>query len=274
MSIATTTDTDLLLDSLHDAYEYIPKRAIRYFIDPDHKAQAATLLLTEMEEVLADPSFFAEDMSQFLFHAMMILGHLHEEDAIPLFKKVGYLENHAVNEFLGSRLFDSVPHAFAELFKHRIDELKALIEDAGQNPMIRASQLQTLMVLYGSGQLQREDLVSYFLTLLQNRKEKTPHIYDLIAAAATVLHPKEMIDELRAAYDEGYINPEQIALSEIEEILDDPVEEFSDHAREAFHADLEDLLAHYEKIMGKKHFFERNDPCPCCSGLKYKKCCY
>lgn len=274
--MSISTDTDLLLDSLHEAREYNPKRAIRYFTDEDHRSQVVPLLLEEMEEVLHNPEHFVENESQFLLHSMLILAHLHEEDAIALFQAIGYLDPEAIEVFLGEHLFDSVSVAFAEMFKNKTDLLKEIIEDPEQDPMIRASGLQAMLVLFGKGIFTRSEIIEYFLHVLKQREEKIPYVYDLIAGASTILHPAELIDELKLAYAEKYIDPEQIGLSEIEEMLEQPKEEIAALAQEQFNADLEDLMAHYDLLLtkSKKASFERNDPCPCCSGLKYKKCCF
>jgi len=272
--MSVSCGVDVLLDSLHEACDYIPKRAIRYFTDPEPFNGAVGQLIEEMQEILENPDFYVEEESRFLFHAMLILAHLKVESAIPLFEAVGYLPFEAIDVLLGDRLFDSIALSYAELFETVPAQLRSFSENPEIDPAMRSCALQAMMILFGKGVLERSEVVDHCFKLLKNRSEKLPYIYDLIAASSTVLHPHEMIDEIRAAYKEGFIDPNQITLKEVEEMLELNESDVVNSAREELNADLEDLFAHYELCVNKRHAFDRNDPCPCCSGFKYKKCCY
>jgi hypothetical protein len=273
--MSTAVDTLLLMDSLHYATDYIPKRAIRFFTSPEHHQETISLILDEMKEVLAHPTEFVEEESQFLFYALLILGHFYAREAIPLIREIALLPQETIDAFLGEHLFDAVSLAFAQIFQEDIPSLKALIEDRAVDECIRAACLQSLAYLYGKKILSRDQLVSYLLHLLKAPREKISFFYEVIVNIALVLHPLETIDEIRKLFDEKVLESSEISRESVEEFLSlDPNEVIQECAL-PFQMDLEDLVLYCESIEGMHldPMLERNEPCPCGSRQKYKKCC-
>lgn len=271
MPAVTESACEDYLDILHDAFDYVPKRALRFFLEEEEDRISS--LVKEMGDVIQHPEAFEEDESRLLYYGIMILAALDREEGISLVKKIGQLSEERIDSLLGERFFDSFTLAIAELYKYKIKELKALIEDESSNPALRAASVQAMMILYGRKILSRTDVVSFFKGLLEKRKEKIPYLYDVIAGASFALHPEEMIEELRQAHKEGFIDSEQIQLSEIEETYSLSKEEVVESSTDMFDADLSDLIVHLDLAYKEADLPERNDLCPCGSSLKYKKCC-
>lgn len=272
---STVVDTMLLIDSLHYAVDYIPKRAIRFFIAPENHQEAVALLVDEVTEILEHPDEFIEEGSRFLFYAIMILGHMRSKEAIPLIQKIGSLDQEAIDELLGERLFDSISLAVAQIFSENIDSLKNMIEDTHVDECIRATCVQSLLYLYGQGILSRDAVVSYFLKLLRKPREQIAFFYEVIVNACLVLHPEEMIEEIRKIFDEEILDLPDVTLEDVEEFFSMNKEEVISECKEIFQSTLEDPIAHLESIENfyDKNAIERNEECPCGSGIKYKKCC-
>ncbi len=273
----TATDTLLQIDSLHYAADYIPKRALRYFTAPENQLEATDLFLEEAEDVIAHPGEYLEEETgnRFLFHALMIFGALQEEKAIPLIRKIGLMDHKSIDEMLGDRLFDSVSLAIAEIFSQNRDGLKSLLEDPDIDPCVRATCLQSMVFLYGRGIFSREEIVAYFLDLLKHPEEDLPFFYEVIAASSIALYPEELIGLLRKFYREGRIDASHIKLEEIEDSLSLPKEQVIQKFRATLDVRLEDPVAHLEMLedFQRGTVYERNELCPCGSGLKFKKCC-
>ena len=274
--MSTAVDTLLLIDSLHYAVDYIPKRAIRFFTAPENQQETISLLVDEIKEVLEHPAEFVEEGSQLLLYAIMILGHFRAKEAIPLIRDLGLLDQQAIDELLGERLFDSISLAIAQIFSDDIDLLKALIEDPAIDECIRATCVQSMVCLYGQSRLSRDTVVSYFLTLLKKPREQITFFYEVIVSASLIFHPEEMIDEIRKIFAEEKIDTSDVSLDDVEEFLAMDKGEVIAECKQAFHTDLDDLVAYFDSIEGLYHgsSVERNEACPCGSGIKYKKCCY
>ena len=273
--MSTAVDTLLLIDSLHYAVDYIPKRAIRFFIAPENLPETIHLLVDEIREILAHPTEFVEEGSQFLFYAIMILGHFRSEEAVPLIYDLGLLDQESIDELLGEKLFGSISLAIAQIFSERIDLLKGLIEDSSIDECIRATCVQSIVYLYGQSYLSRDEVVSYFLTLLRKPREKISFFYEVIISASLIVHPEEMIEEIRKKFSEGVIDVSSISLDDVEECLWMDKHDVIPECKQAVQADLDDLVAYFDAMeeLPQGNAVERNETCPCGSGLKYKKCC-
>lgn len=271
------TDILLKIDSLHYAVDYIPKRALHYFSAPENREEAVPLLLEEAQDFIANPADYIEETmgNRFLVHALLILGSLQEKQAMCLIRQIGLMPHELIDELLGDWLFDGISLAIAEIFDGRVEELKELIEDRELDPSVRAACIQSLLFLYGRGALSREEIISYLRRQLDTPEKGLPFFYEIIASAAIALHPEELIEPLRRLYSEGIIDDSQVQLQEIEESLSLPKAASLEAFRETLSMRLEDPVQYLENLeaISQEVPYERNEPCPCGSGQKFKKCC-
>jgi hypothetical protein len=176
-----------------------------------------------------------------------------------------------------------------------------LIENADANPYVRWAAMGGLTALVASGQRSRDEVVSYFHGLLHKLERVPGTVWGGLTSACLDLWPGEVMEELRSAWDEGLIPPDIVnwddvvrdhvaglnysmtLLKERHRPITDAVKELSKWYR--FNRDVErerpkDVssldampargLAPIRRTGPK---VGRNDPCPCGSGKKYKKCC-
>jgi hypothetical protein len=268
--MSITNDSLIHVDSLHSAFGYVPKRAIQFFTDPENNA--SSLLLEELEEVLDAPQEFAEEGSQLLYYGALILAALKEERGCEIVRRIGSLSQEMMDAFFGERLYDSFALAAAHLFENNLAALKEIVLNDEMNDLLRSSAIQAMMYLYGRGFIQRDELVPFLLDFLKQASSLT-YCYEVIAAASLALHPDELIEALRSLYQQGKIDAEALPLQDLEETLALPKEETIAYGKDALNCELKSLIAHLESIPDFCFGIERNDPCPCGSGAKFKKCC-
>ena len=186
--------------------------------------------------------------------------------------------------------------------------LKGLIEAAEADEFVRASALQVLAYLTATGRVPREETEAYLLGLYDTlQPQQESFVWSGWVLAIALLGLEELSDVVRQAFERGLIDPmvmgyddfrrdlqrtladpERMAGFEYDRIgpLEDAIGElsgwyaFSDaaqqdqalwtsspgHGRLAF-ADAPQPVVDPFKGVG------RNDPCPCGSGKKFKKCC-
>ena len=272
----TELDLGLQMDSLHYAIDYIPKRALRFFTAPEHRPESIDLLLEEAQDVIHHPDEYIEEGmgNRLLFHAFLIFASLKEERAIPLIRELGLMDQETIDELLGQHLFEGIALAIGELCATQVDQLKEFIQSDEIDPCIRAACLQAMTFLYGRGVITRDEVVSYFLDLLKNPEPDLPFFYEVIAASAIPLYPDELIVPLRELYSQGKIDSSHIKLEEIEESLSLPKSQAIQEFRPFLSTRIEDPIVYLETLTEFQNPpYERNEPCPCGSGLKFKKCC-
>jgi uncharacterized protein YchJ len=188
--------------------------------------------------------------------------------------------------------------------------MAALIENEEANEYVRAAAMTGLLTLCACGMLDRGELMAYFAALFHRLKREPTGAWDWLADSCADLCPEEVMEELQKAYEEGLVDPRVIAWDDIKEALalgkDAAVTELQTKRRYSLVTDVheemswwycfnpdkksrlndddrlfpeydEDLLLNSDFVVDPIYRSEpkigRNEPCPCGSGKKFKKCC-
>ena len=173
--------------------------------------------------------------------------------------------------------------------------------------MARGAALSSLVTLVAVGQKSRDEIVIYFARLFRGRLAREwSHVWDSLISDSSDLYPAELLDDIKRAYEEGLVDPGFIGFESVKRNLalgkdrvlaglaDDPHQRLvEDTVKEmgwwaCFHdetpsgvkssadastkANLKPPAASAQ-INSTKTKTGRNEPCPCGSGKKYKKCC-
>ena len=216
-------------------------------------------------------------------HAWYALGQSQITQAIPILLD---LNDRYTDDFLFEEEF---PNAFALMGPSAIPILKDYIDDKTKPQLGRSNAMVCLTRL---GQDHRSECISVFSAFLNNA---TPDESDLAGdAVCGLLELKaiESIESIRDAFDRQCINisiPGDIEDVEIDlglrKTRSTPAPNYNlvDKTRAEVYQQLEPLLNSEKKssaayLDGKPQIASgpkigRNDPCPCGSGKKYKKCC-
>jgi hypothetical protein len=149
------------------------------------------------------------------------------------------------------------------------------------------------------GIVTREEVLSFFGTLFTGTEaDEMPDFWSILATYAYYLYPKEIMDTIKQAYDDGLIFSGAIGYGEFEKALEDGEEKCLERLKNDFErCSLDDIHGSMScwacfnrakknpvpievplppkvtALKGKTNKIGRNAPCPCGSGKKYKKCC-
>ena len=159
-------------------------------------------------------------------------------------------------------------------------------------------RFSVLLALKDSGQISRKEVVAYYRSLFRGKFKRTfSDAWNGLVTAVADLPAPELLEEVRQAYRDDLVESGVADLKGIERELLSP----EPWGRNRF-ALITDAIAtmewwacfHREETTSKKHTrrvrsssgpspappqlsrtakIGRNDPCPCGSGKKYKKCC-
>lgn len=242
-------------------------------------------------------------------YAMYILAQWREPAAArPL---VALARNPDLDDILGDTITEGLAPCLASVCGSEPELLRTLIEDAEANEYARNAGVRALGCLVSSGIMSREEFSIYLGELLTTRLEREPcYVWDGVVCACTDFGFSEHLDAIRHAYRAGYADQFVDALEDVEEQLTHPATDRSAHERydliTSAIAEMEWWYCFTEKAAGEEQRdladedfstppdFEfqdsepsepmlpylrdtpkigRNEPCPCGSGRKYKKCC-
>jgi hypothetical protein len=188
-----------------------------------------------------------------------------------------------------------------------LEGIQSLIENEGVNEYARSVALGSLATLVAVGQKSRDEIVSYFTALFRGKLERRwSQVWNGLVAYSSDLYPEELMDDIERAYEEGLVEPGYVGLDEVKQdlamgkdrmlarranshhrrLVEDTVAEMGWWAcfREDSHNRRQDKPAAsaqaslpppatYSQTKRTARKTGRNEPCPCGSGKKYKKCC-
>jgi len=271
--------------------------------------EAIPILLATLENVEKNPDpWLADQFRMGHVYAMYLLALFREVRAYPLLVRIFSRPGEFPFELAGDVVTQDLGQILASVSNGDTGGITALIENEQANEWVRSAAMGSMVSLVDTGQRSRDEVVSYFLELFHKLERKPGAQWDSLAYVCADLWPQEVIEELRQAYEDGLVDPGGIDWHDIEEAVA-LGEEGSKHRRQqraplitdlakamswmqCFHDpekyrepkemeidSEEDMLAvspdqfTIPPVRRTTPKVGRNEPCPCGSGKKYKKCC-
>ncbi len=252
-------------------------------------------LLTELDKNIKNYNG-KKEFSIFVDYALFLLAEFKEKKTFPLIldllsipKLDGYLD-------LGDGLMENLSSIIVSVFDGDFKDLNDIIQNKKIDSNIRSVVIETYIYFYKNKLINKNDLIEYLRKIITLYKYND-EIYNAILTIIINTRLIEMIPDVQEMFDNDAIDffvrggyPEFIDyLFDYEDNLDDidvitsvednmswwycftnnkkiDNEKFEKELEKFIQKDLEDDIVDYSKV-------GRNDPCPCGSGKKFKKCC-
>jgi hypothetical protein len=293
-------DAAEILDQLTHA-EGLPKVALH--AATALRAEMVPVFLREIDSYLAlEPADRARATP--LFFVFHLLGEWREKAAYRLLTRMLRCAAHEVEAILGDAITSTTHRVMAAVFDGDAQPLYDIILDRNAEPFVRSRMCETLAMLVLRGELDR-DAVARFLrdAYMELQPQAECYVWQGWQSAIAVLGLTELKVLVKRAFDRGFIDRQWLGFEDFQHdvewaarhpdtaqypqsdeftLFGDTVEElsrwygFSDEAR----ADRERLLQEIEAEVAATEPHHnpfrgvgRNDPCPCGSGKKFKRCC-
>jgi hypothetical protein len=238
-----------------------------------------------------------DDMAH--LYAMFLLAQFREARAYPLVVRLASLPGEVLDSLCGDFVTENLGQILASICGGDLHGIQSVIENEDADEWARGAALSGLVTLVAAGQKSREEILSYFARLFRGKLiRKWSHVWDSLVSYTADLYPLELIDDIERAYQEGLVDPGYVDLDEIKRdvalgkdrvlarladdphhtLVEDTVQEMQwwacfrddDQARMEIPAQTLIQPPPFHRPSPKTG---RNDPCPCGSGKKYKKCC-
>ena len=264
-------------------------------------------LLSIIERIANNPRFLDENPDYMGFtYALYLLAQFREKRAYPFivqyFAQLG-TEIEALDA-TGDLVTEDLNRILASVCQNDLSLIKQLIEDPKHNEFVRSAALKSLVVLYNRDQLTREELIAYFQRLIDDKleQEEEPSFWGALVNCCYKIYPEELYDVLVDCFERELVDTCMIDKEDIDrsmrmgkmqtlaklkadthsQFIDDVISEMEWWA--CFHPEPPSTRSKTIPSSGfdyhrptnnasKKTKTGRNDPCPCGSGKKYKKCC-
>jgi hypothetical protein len=265
-------------------------------------------LLRVLESVAAASADWAGRKDNMLpIFAIFLLAQFREKPAYPLLVRIVSAPGETSFDLFGDTITEGLSKILASVYNGNPALLHGLVESEQVNEFVRSASLNTLLVLEHTGQMPRAEVVEYFRSLFHGKLQRThSYAWDGFVCAVADLPAPELLEEVRQAYADGLVDDTVADLEGIERdmaapkpwrrdrqhLITDAIAEMewwsSFHPEDSWPKKVPKPQApmpppatpapstsSYEppKPLVREPKIGRNNPCPCGSGKKYKKCC-
>lgn len=242
-----------------------------------------------------------------IFHIFHLLGAWREKRAYRPLARLLRDDSSATEDIFGAAIHVTVHRVMAAVFDGDPQPLYDVIFDAHAHPDVRARMFHTVAMLTLSDELPRAEAAKFVRTCyteLEPRHEN--YVWNGWQAAVVAMRLVELKPLVEQAFRRGYVDKEWLTFEDFEEELKiavadpdalafaddytpfgDAIEELTeldaqlsagDGADDPDEADLDPDHGPYAAdnpppAVNPFRHVGRNDPCPCGSGKKFKKCC-
>ncbi len=235
-------------------------------------------------------------------YAMYLLAQFRETRAYPLLVQVFSAPGELPMDLAGDVVTGDLGRILASVSDGDISGMTSLVENERANEYVRSAALKGLVTLVACGKRSRDEVMAYFRGLIRTLDRTPSNAWNSLASRCADLCPEEVVEDLRIAFEEGLIESFYIVWEDIEDALAVGREAAMKILKERY-----PLIDDVEKEMGWWACFEenkrkwdlanvhfrppsvrgwkgapvpkarvkagRNEPCPCGSGKKFKRCC-
>ncbi|MFK0572474.1 DUF1186 domain-containing protein [Endozoicomonas sp.] len=286
---------DEMLSEFSQRRGYFPKAAVEAAIE---QQEAITPWLLASLEKAADTGTEDEANDNLTMFALYLLAQFRETRAYSLIINIITRPADAIEYLLGDITTEDLNRVLASVFDGDIVLLQSVIENSNVYEYVRGAALQALTILYRTGKLDRDTVLNYFTDLYRGKLERDEnHIWCVLAAKTGHLGFSELADDARQAMEEWLVDGFYYGISDLEadlqkhdnrslntnknSLINDTVAELQHWS--TFEPEPEqrpepkprsqERLIHTGTLIRETPKTGRNDPCPCGSDKKFKKCC-
>ena len=270
-----------------------------------HRGVLVQPLLQVLERCVTDPDSASEADAQLFCYALYLMAKWRETRAYPLVIRWLSLPDAASTRLSGDVLTQDGARILAAVCDGDLEPIKRLVLNRDADEFSRGVAVAALALLAVWAEVPRDTILDYFAWLAREGLERqTSYVWGALAAESADIEALAVFPDLRRAYDEGFIDPQVIGRSELDEVEASPRGDHFERMKDR-HPPIDDVAkatswwARFEKRVSNQRAKElaalaaagdfgddgpvepyrapvkvgRNEPCPCGSGKKYKKCC-
>jgi hypothetical protein len=295
---------------LLNEYKYLegkfPKEELAEIIS--NKDAAIPELLNIMKDVRDSYEKYLKDESFIYIYATYLLAQFKVEEFFEIIIDIAKLPGETLHDLFGDTITEALGRIIASVYNGDIKLIHELIENKDVDMFVRYQGIYSLVALVLQGTLEREKVVAYLKNLLTARaKEDNNLVIAGIIEGLAYLYPEEAMDEIKWAYENHLIDETIIDLNYVLEKLEMGkeacIEDNKPFKQTQLIGDINDEMGRWYGFNNKEkhnpltvneikakpkskpknlnkgtrivkeHKIGRNEPCPCNSGKKYKKCC-
>jgi hypothetical protein len=253
-----------------------------------HREVLVEPLLRAIETGLGNPSGASPEEARVFSYALYLFARWREVRAYPYVIRWLSLPGEAPFDIAGDIVTRDGGRILAAVCDGNLEPITTLAADRRANEYARAAAVTALTLLTAWAEVPGESVITVLLWLARDGLEREPsQVWNSLAIASADIEALPLFPELRRAYDDGLIELRAMHPSELDEVEAAPRGRTLEQTRERF-PPVDDVAEATAWWAGNDALeaadvtpepyrappkVGRNEPCPCGSGKKFKKCC-
>jgi hypothetical protein len=259
-----------------------------------HREALVGPLLEAMETALADPRAASDAQAQRFCYALCLCAKWRETRAYPLVVRWLSLPGDDAEDLAGDMVTQDGGRILASVCDGTLEPILALAVDREANEYARCAAIVALSLLGAWAEVPGETIVEHLAWLAREGLPRTPDaVWETLAGQCVDIEAIPVFGDLRRAIDEGLIDARSMTPEALDEAEATPPGTFLADTRERWPPvrDVAELTWWWNDAAGPESASGpegwagpaephraparpgRNEPCPCGSGRKFKKCC-
>lgn len=267
------------------------------------KEEAIPVLMDTLKRAANDPETYSSD-KDYVGHiyAIYLLAQFKVTAVYPIVVELFSLPDEILHDLFGDTMVEDGGRILASICGNDLEPIKELIENEKIDEYVRAEAIQALAVLALNNNIRREEIIAYYRELFNKIENMTT--LTLLISTVTDIYPGELYEEIKKAFKDEKVDTFLIDLKFVDmmmnygklkvltmatenkqlQMIEDTISElkhwamFKQESGEEFLDLLDFAIPLPKNPLNHKTIVNevkvgRNDPCPCGSGKKYKKCC-
>ncbi|MEI7837507.1 MAG: DUF1186 domain-containing protein [Planctomycetota bacterium] len=295
---------DDAIAQLAKASDDLPREAMGWCLD--HWDEASPRFL-DMLDRYAEGGERSKDTANVLFFAIYLMAQLSEVRAFAPLCRLAR-DHDAIDTVLGDGITETLKHLLISTYDGESGTLKGLIANPDVDEFVRCAAFDAFAYLVAAGQIDRNEAESWLAGLFEALQAEDSSTWAWTGWVTTIalLGLESLTPLVKKAFEKELIDPSWASFVHFEEMmkrtLDDPermagfiyenIHPFGNAVEElsSWHCFTEQRKIDERKRQERERKAQsrpvamsarpkphrstgRNDPCPCGSGKKFKKCC-
>lgn len=279
-------------------FQGLPREALK--AAAERRAELAPILINEIEAYLSLPADQRAAPTP-VFYAFHLLGDWKDKSAYRLLSRFLRCPPDELEAQIGDGLVETAHRVIASVFDGDPEPIFGIILDPLADEFVRSRMCEALAMLVLRGEVDREAVARFLRDCFMNLQPQSEcYVWTGWQSAIAMLGLRELRGLVKKAFDRGFINPNGLEFHEFIEdlalgasragqleagggeysLFGNIIDELSgwycfseDPEREKYQRQNTPWPVEAQTYTNAFKHVGRNDPCPCGSGKKFKKCC-
>lgn len=249
-----------------------------------HKSEITPKLLEFLNYAYKHHEILDDDYIGHLY-ALFLLAEFRESRAFAIVMDILELPDDSLELLLSETLTESYAQIITSVYNGDLARIKKVIENPDNDLYARMAAVDSLVSLVKVSALDREEIIPYMASLFQLESFRSdPVALGFLVCTASALQSESLYSTIEELFKLDLVDKSIVNLNDVEYYKTNDYDNYANEYKFGYIDSAIDSMSWWHCFKKEEQFIPqvpvvrgtkigRNDPCPCGSGKKYKKCC-